>query len=594
MRGPRNSSGETHPPHPRLTLNVGITGHRATGLPDGIIALLEPVLAAIFGNLARSLNHLLEDPATPFASEAPVLRLHTPLASGADQLAAKSARKAGFEVRALLPFAPSTYRQDFTQGAERAEFERHLGQAGSVFSLPCNAQDKETGYVMVGKAVIAVSDVLVAIWDGEKANGPGGTGHVVELALKAGVPVIHVDIGRDPTAIERVALLGTPLGEGIDGDEDYDRLARWLLDPLTPDARAELDQFYAETEKRANWRIEYPLMLAMLGIRKIRRSDRRQASIDDDIAYEFGEASIPADPQLSRTYGWTNFLAIRYAQMFRSGHVLNYALSAIAVLLALAGLLAPDIKLWLVVAELVAIALLVLNTRAGNLGQWHRRWLQYRHLAETLRPLSLLKQTGMAPPPFRRHIRRGETARREESDWTRWYATAIWRAMASPEGLVDMSRLEALGQAAIKEQLAPQASYHRALAHRMHLLDHRLHQVGGTLMGAVIVACGAFICLYLVDQDMARNSTGPFIVLTAGLPAVGAAIFGLRGHGEHLLAASRSRATADALEASIAGIENADGLETLSRQIEHAAEVMLADLDEWTMSYRERSLEIPA
>ena len=39
-----------------------------------------------------------------------------------------------------------------------------------------------------------LSDILVAIWDGGIGNGPGGTAHVVELALRAGVPVIHVEI----------------------------------------------------------------------------------------------------------------------------------------------------------------------------------------------------------------------------------------------------------------------------------------------------------------------------------------------------------------------------------------------------------------
>jgi hypothetical protein len=83
-------------------------------------------------------------------------------------------------------------------------------------------------------------------------------------------------------------------------------------------------------------------------------------------------------------------------------------------------------------------------------------------------------------------------------------------------------------------------------------------------------------------------------VLTAGLPAVGAAVFGMRGHGEHLLAASRSANTAHALERNAARLKHIFRNDLLAAELEKTATIMLADLNEWTVSYRERSLEIPA
>ena len=60
----------------------------------------------------------------------------------------------------------------------------------------------------------------------------------------------------------------------------------------------------------------------------------------------------------------------------------NYFLSTLAVILALLGLLMPKVKVLLVLAELMTIGLLYFNTQSGRNGEWHRRWLQYRHLAD--------------------------------------------------------------------------------------------------------------------------------------------------------------------------------------------------------------------
>ena len=71
-------------------------------------------------------------------------------------------------------------------------------------------------------------------------------------------------------------------------------------------------------------------------------------------------------------------------------------------------------------------------------------------------------------------------------------------------------------------------------------------------------------------------------------------MLGGRRVGEHLVAASRSANTAAALEGNAARLQQASKLEALAVELEHTASIMLADLDEWTVSYRERSLEIPA
>ena len=214
-----------HPPRPRLTLNVGITGHRATVLPEGVADLLSPVVDEVFRKLRDATLRLQAAEADLFDTSPPQLRLHTPLASGADQVAADGAQASGYTIRALLPFAPDEYAKDF-QGHELDEFRDHLDKASAIFALPGDRDDSESAYVMVGKAVVAAADVLVAIWDGGAGNGPGGTAHVVELALANSVPVIHIVVDRTTSTVEGVRLLvggnpTEPVAAPLEGDDAY-------------------------------------------------------------------------------------------------------------------------------------------------------------------------------------------------------------------------------------------------------------------------------------------------------------------------------------------------------------------------------------
>ena len=102
-------------------MNVGITGHRASLLTANLLEALEPIVEEVFRTLRDAAHRRSKrDPDFPDSVE---LRLHTPLASGADQLAAKSAHAVGYQVSALLPFRPEEYRNDFEEGPELDEFE---------------------------------------------------------------------------------------------------------------------------------------------------------------------------------------------------------------------------------------------------------------------------------------------------------------------------------------------------------------------------------------------------------------------------------------------------------------------------------------
>lgn len=212
---------------------MAITGHRANLLDGRLIDSLEPIVDQVFREL-REAALKVQKSEEALCSETPAeLRLHTALATGADQIAARSARSSGYSIRAMLPFSPDDYRQDFEIGDELDEFDRALDSADDIVALAGERADPESAYVLVGKKLIEKADVIVAIWDGEEGRGPGGTAHVVELALASAVPVVHINLDW---STDRIATRMLVDGEAIEADagsqlasECYDRLLRGAL-----------------------------------------------------------------------------------------------------------------------------------------------------------------------------------------------------------------------------------------------------------------------------------------------------------------------------------------------------------------------------
>lgn len=200
---------------------------------------LEGIVDAVFREL-RDATLRVQQSEVCFCSKTPAeLRLHTPLASGADQVAAKSARSSGYRIRALLPFSAEDYRHDFGIGEELDEFELALGAADEVIALPGRRSAPEEAYVLVGKKMIEEADVIVAIWDGLEGRGPGGTAHVVELARQSAVPVIHINLDWSSDKIRTRMLVGDDAIELEAGSQfTSDNYFRLLRDALQASATA--------------------------------------------------------------------------------------------------------------------------------------------------------------------------------------------------------------------------------------------------------------------------------------------------------------------------------------------------------------------
>jgi hypothetical protein len=177
-------------------VHVGVTGHR-------FLAEVEKLRAAVEEALDR-----IEE-AFPEAS----LMIVSPLAEGADRLVAEAALERGMTLIAPLPFAREEYMTDFETDESKREFQTLLDQADEVIKLP-PTPERNDAYAQVGEWVLERSDAIIALWDGQPAQGKGGTADVAQRALERDMPVLHIKAGnRSKPGTNEPTSLGDAQGE---------------------------------------------------------------------------------------------------------------------------------------------------------------------------------------------------------------------------------------------------------------------------------------------------------------------------------------------------------------------------------------------
>jgi hypothetical protein len=474
-----------------------------------------------------------------------------------------------------------------------------------LLELPGDPDHGLDAYVMTGRATVAHCDVLIAIWDGLPPRGRGGTGEVVQLALTRGTAIVHVPLatddesrilwsGFDPT----VLTIAEDPGVARPLDRDHvDALLRGLLMP-PPDQQEIrfLRRFLSERVRRVRARIEYPLLLTAAGVRPFRARDLTTKHADAQTRDEWrryragcAEAhniSAPID-LLEDSYSWADRLATHFAQTYRSGHIFNFLLGGIAVCLGLGAFMAPHLKFEEAALELLITLAIILNAIIGTRQEWHRRWLDYRQLAERLRPMRSLKLLGIAAPDPP-----GTETNPVPKRWIDWYASGIWRAMGCPSGAIDPACAAQLGRAIADHEVAPQVGYHERNAHQIELLDHRLEQIGMVLFAATVLVTIATLVGVVFGSNFVNTYGNWFTLVSAGFPALGTAVFGIRFQADFGGDALRSMATASTLERIDEELRKDVSLSRAADLAEQAARIMLADLDEWRLVNQQRDLSV--
>jgi hypothetical protein len=262
-------------------------------------------------------------------------------------------------------------------------------------------------------------------------------------------------------------------------------------------------------------------------------------------------------------------------------------LGGFAVCIGLATFMAPRLRFEEAALEMLITLAIMLNAVVGTREEWHRRWLDYRQLAERLRPMRTLKLLGIAAPDPP-----GTESDPVPRRWIDWYAGGIWRAMGCPSGSISPSGAARLAEAIADHEVEPQVRYHRRNAGQIHLLDHRLEQIGSLLFGATLLVSLATLAGLALGADFVERYGNWFTLVSAGFPALGTAVFGIRFQGDFGGDAVRSMAAADTLGLIDQELRKQVSLSRAADLAEQAARIMLSDLDEWRLVNQQRDLQV--
>ncbi|HXZ67949.1 MAG TPA: hypothetical protein VEH07_05120, partial [Alphaproteobacteria bacterium] len=374
-----------------------------------------------------------------------------------------------------------------------------------------------------------------------------------------------------------------------------------MLAPPQEEGRKSLLEFYGEVERRWNAWPLYSMLLAAIGVRKLRKTDFRPAPYLQSSTRDWQPYfdKVPHEPRLSAwikatllpAFAFADNLSVYYAQKYRSAYVFNFAAAVVAVTFALVGLFyepSAGVRRVFEFGEISIIVAILLVVRTGSRARWHQRSMEYRRLAEWLRHLRILSLT-----IARSSVHRPGRSAGEAIDWVSWYTYALDRQVPLPNAVANAEYLRRARDVLQDPELSGQIGYNSTNAKRMHAVGERLHKTGHTLFGMTLVTCTAFL---LLNWSHGESELGHALAFfTAFLPTLGAALNAIRVQGDFESVAHRSKQTEQRLK-QLSDIISAEGLQfaRLSDRMEKAADLMTADLSEWQTLFMTRPLSLPA
>jgi hypothetical protein len=603
------SNTETGDPRLPIAFRVGVTGRRllAAAAIGPLRAAIRDCLTSIVDGLAeRARDARLEAAAKPGPARA---RIVSPLAEGADRLVAEEGLKLGAELAAPLPFAQSDYELDFPGGVD--EFRALLARA-SVFTLDGSRETEAArveSYQSVGHFVVRNCDLMIAIWDGGRERGIGGTGEIVRFAVGAGLPVwwIHDSGAAPPKLLRGPADLNAPdlapsgisafaaLRELLDRailppdapPPEHAGVFGWIAKTRRPERQASpLRAFLEETPlpDRAPWRA-YACLMSWMAPGAAPAGSRREPPRSALEAYWNG--LFEAADRASDGYG----------NRYRSSYVLIALFAVVALAVAAFAGAAPFGVVAIVVAiEIAALAGIGLLVVANQRRRWHERWISYRLLAELCRKQYALCAIGRALPGadvLRLTFDSADAELAPREGWVAWYFMAAMRAAEFPRGDMADAKRRALDIG--RSLLADQIHYHeRRLASaqgagaRFGLLSELFF--GLTLLVALVKLVGA------IDRSGDALQVGG--LLGALLSAGAGACVGIRAYAEFSLLSRQSaymlrvlRLASAELDAAALAIDQPLASRTLGHTLHATISAMMQDITGWSHLFRIKTIE---
>lgn len=464
--------------------HVGITGHRdiTPGELPRVQAQLREVLKAIKATV--SLLHQEQKKVSPqFAvGTDPTLRLISPLAEGADRLAARAALELGYELQCPLPFDKEYLKTTFSGGeASCNEFDELLGKASAVLEIAIgNRRNTSQAYADVAAVLIDHSDVLIALSDGTPSKLIAGTYATVRQAFRKNVPVIIIPCsrtGRDARqccAENDILFFGDlhSYAQEVTGGEWkmqlVDHLKRVLL----------LENEYSK---------ELPYLLP----RKVPPPVLAASSPDD--------AAMPQSHLAWMEYkNYYSSVAGKAASWFRRG-LLCKQISPVFAYLFLALSLYCDVGVgnWFYAPQILFLFLPIMIFVREYFARNHRMFLRMRTLAELCRISIFLTPVGYCNVRYRRRA----YERDSKHDALSWFYRSLVRCAGLPSGSLSLQTCCAWLSDFDSNFVKKQSEYHDKRYHRSQIKLDRFSCLALTFfLISIICALPRALSFFLPDR----------------------------------------------------------------------------------------------
>jgi hypothetical protein len=550
------------PAAPATALVVGVTSHRDLD-PAQLTALRERVGAALADLRARF----------PQLS----LVLLSPLAEGGDCLVAEVALELGARLVVPLPIPLQYYLEDFSTQQARERFMGLL-ECAEVIQMPLPAEAEATlrapgpgrdrQYLRAGLHVATHCHLLLALWDGRDSGGRGGTADIVRYYLGGPVPGarratdnLHQVLAGDDDSL---ALHLPVRRRGAVGVDNQDEPA-WLTSAGRRPQSAGMPPEYARIFERM----------------QVFERDRR---------WQAERSRWPGvrDP-VEHTMRLVDAMAVRYQRL---NEVAMQAIHLLAVAMGLAFLLyadlgAPDAMLW-VFLSFFCIGLLVAYVARRR--DWHRKYIDYRALAEGLRVQAFWRRAGLAmtgDPEFAH-----DNFMQKQDVELGWIRNVMRQAGLVPTP-PDAGSREAV-DAAVQEWIGGGSGQGGQLAYyERGSAQHERHHLWTRSLGRTCLWLGIAISLFLAlfHQGLPDATRGALVSLMGALSLVAAVreAYAYRKADKELVKQYRFmhriyRNAQSAQQAATSARERREVLRALG-------EAALAEHAEWALMHRDRPIE---
>jgi len=475
------------------------------------------------------------------------LGILSPLAEGADRLIAREVLEVSdSSLEVVLPLPKDAYMQDFETGESKAEFEELLSRAINIRELQTSASRPEV-YEQVGRYVVDQCDVLIAIWDGKSAEGPGGTGDVVIYARETGCPLFWINT-EDSGKVTFEPGHGLPINQLRD-----------------------LSEYNSEKVDTNELNTQIKEQLASL-VSQAQKAGLLVEQVKPSLEYMLGYL-VRAD-----------LLAQQYQHLYYRSGTTVYILAAAAIAIAALQIIFIPEQPLILIAEIIFMVAVLAIVWLSRRRRWHSKWLDYRFLAERFRSamflaVSNIDVTSLRPP---RHLSLAYSS----NDWMVNAFSSVWkRRPLLQETATTIARLrDFLCSAWIGEQIR----YHDETSKRHDHRHERLLLASNVLFGLTLIA--AILHVISVGPHSFENFLGLMVI---ALPATAGSITAIRTHRDYLRNSMRSAEMVGHLKELQNQMMKTEDRETFFRLVTETEETMLHENEDWRVIVRFHIPELP-